>query len=156
MSFFRHKLQSFSYAAVMLTALLAATGCSPSDGRLPVTGVIICDGEPLAGANLAFIGGGGGAYATASTDAEGKFSLRAAPGVNKVSVAAMDTSKADEWAEIPEEETLAGTEEEMAAAMEKMPKPLVAQKYFNADTSGLEVTVEEGMAEVTLEVTATD
>ncbi len=143
-------------ALCVFTLGLALSGCSPADGRLPVSGVVICDGEPLEGANIAFVGGGGGSFGTASTDSSGRFSLRAVPGVNKISVSAMDMSKADEWAEIPEEDTLMGDEAEQREAMKNMPKPLVAQRYFNSDTSGLEVTVEAGMEEVTLEVTAQD
>ena len=141
---------------IALGCIIACTGCSPSDGKVAVSGVVICDGEPLPQAGIAFVGNGGGAFATASTDDQGRFTLRSLPGLNKVSVSAMDTSNADEWADIPEELTMMGTEAEMAEAMEHMPKPLVAQRFFNADTSGLEVMVEAGMDEVTLEVTAED
>lgn len=136
--------------------LPAVVGCGPRDGRVQVSGVVICDGAPLEGANIAFVGGGGGAFGTASTDEEGRFTLRAAPGVNKISVAAMDTSGAEEWAEIAEEDTNMGDEAAQAEGAKNMPKVLVAQKYFNSDTSGLEVNVEAGMDDVTLEVTAKD
>lgn len=129
------------------------SGCAPDDGRIPVSGIVFCDGEPLAAANIAFIGGGGGAYATGSTDANGKFSVRAAPGVNKVSVAKLDNANADQWAEMSEEEQLAGTPQEMAEAMKNAPQPLVAQKYFNAETSGIEFDVQPGIDEVKIEVT---
>ena len=150
----KHCRQLSPLVGWLVLVCLGTAGCGPQDGKLPVTGVVICDGEPLPAAGIAFVANGGGSFATASTDKEGKFSLRAVPGVNKVSVSAMDTSKADEWADIPEEDLLMGDEEAQAEAMKNMPKPLVAQKFFNADTSGLEVKVEEGMAEVTLEVTA--
>ena len=127
-------------------------GCGPSDGRIPVAGVVMCDGQPLAEASVAFVGGGGGAISTASTDKNGRFSIRAAPGKNKVSVAKMDSANAAEWADIPEEDQLAGTPEEMAQAMKNAPKPLVAQRYFNSETSGIEYDVVPDMAEVTIEV----
>ena len=156
-SFRVNLISSRTVALVLATAILPlVVGCGPRDGRVQVSGVLICDGEPLGGANIAFVGGGGGAFGTASTDPEGRFTLRAAPGVNKVSVSAMDTSGAAEWAEIPEEDTNMGDEAAQAEGMKNMPKPLVAQKYFNADTSGLEVNVEEGMDDVTLEVSAND
>ena len=113
----------------------------------------MCEGQPLAEANLAFVGGGGGAYATGATDANGKFTIRANPGLNKVSVAKMNVADAAQWADIPLEDQLAGTPEEMAQAMKNAPKPLVAQKFFNAETSGIQIDVQPGMAEVTIEVT---
>lgn len=138
----------------MICLFAAGVGCSPADGKIEVVGTVICDGKPLDGAAIAFVGAGGGAFATASTDATGKFTVRAEPGQNKVSVSKMDTANAAEWANIPEEEQLAGTPEQMAAAMKKAPKPLVAQKFFSPDTSGITIDVKDGMAEVKLEVTA--
>ncbi|MCA9128089.1 MAG: hypothetical protein KDB22_13435 [Planctomycetales bacterium] len=136
------------------TLLIIGTllGCGPSDGRIEVNGIVLCDGEPLPIANVAFIGGGGGIFATGSTDEEGRFTIRAAPGVNKVSVGKFDSANAAEWAEMSEEDQLAGTPEEMAAAMKNAPKPLVAQRFFNAATSGIEFTVAEDMDDVTIEV----
>lgn len=145
----RHKLSCL----LVCLCTLVMFGCGPSDGRLPVAGVIICDGQPLAEASVAFVGGGGGAISTGSTDKDGRFSIRAAPGKNKVSVAKMDSANAAEWADIPEEDQLAGTPEEMAQAMKNAPKPLVAQRYFNSETSGIEYDVVPNMAEVTIEVT---
>jgi hypothetical protein len=137
-----------------MVCLLAGLGCSPSDGKIEVVGTVMCDGKPLEAAAIAFVGAGGGTYATASTDANGKFTVRAEPGQNKVSVSKMDTSKAAEWANIPEEQRLAGTPEQMAEAMKNAPKPLVAQKFFNPDTSGISIDIKDGMAEVKIEVTA--
>lgn len=147
------KSQMLGCSCLLAGFLLGFAGCGPSDGRVEVTGVVLVDGQPLPQANVAFIGGGGGAFGTGSTDQEGRFSIRAQPGVNQVSVGALDTSKAGEWADIPEEDSLAGTQEEMAEAMKNAPQPLVAQRYFNAATSGIEITVEAGMADVTIEVT---
>lgn len=137
-----------------IVCLFLSLGCSPSDGKIEVVGIVSCDGKPLDAAAVAFVGGGGGVYATALTDATGKFTLRTEPGQNKVSVSKMDTSKAAEWANIPEEEQLAGTPEQMAKAMKNAPKPLVAQKFFNPDTSGITIDVKDGMGEVNIEVTA--
>ena len=147
----------FTCIPVTLLALVVLiAGCGPNDGRIEISGTVLCDGEPLPQANLAFIGNGGGAFATCSTDKEGKFTVRAHPGLNKVSVAAIDTSGAAEWAEMEEEEQLTGTMEEMREAEKNMPKPLVAQKYFNADTSGITVDVTEGLEDVSIEVTKED
>ncbi|RMF41232.1 MAG: carboxypeptidase regulatory-like domain-containing protein, partial [Planctomycetota bacterium] len=118
--------------------------------------VVLLDGEPLPQANIAFVGEDGGAFATASTDAQGRFTLRAARGLNKVSVAKFDTEGAEEWAatsDEEEEELLAGTPEEMAEGNANQPQPVIAQKYFNADTSGIQFDVQPGMGEVTIEVT---
>ena len=63
-----------------LPVSLAAAGCSGRDRGLPplgrVTGVVTLDGKPLARAAVAFVPyeRGNGAYAT--TDAEGRYTLR--------------------------------------------------------------------------------
>lgn len=145
------------YRSFLLTACLVLTiglmGCGPKDGKVQVRGVVLLEGEPLPSASLMFVGGGGGIFSKGNTDKNGKFSLRAPPGLNQVSVAAMDVSNAEDWADIDEDAQLTGTDQEMAEAMAKAPKPLVAQKYFNAATSGIEITVESGMSAVTIEVT---
>lgn len=138
--------------AVCCLAIAALTGCGPTDGKVEVTGVVLVDGEPLPGASLAFIGGGGGIFGTGSTDEAGKFTIRAAPGSNEVSVSAYDTTGAADAAEMDEEDQLMGSEEDIAGV--QMPNPLVAQKYFNASTSGISINVEQGMEPVTIEVTS--
>jgi hypothetical protein len=62
--------------------LIAALGCGPSTGHLPKTvpaaGVVTLDGKPVDGAQVVLVPNGDastGAYGT--TDASGKFSLRA-------------------------------------------------------------------------------
>lgn len=68
--------------AVLATALasLAATGCSGRKRELPplgrVTGVVTLDGEPLARAAVAFVPYEPGNASYATTDAEGRYTLR--------------------------------------------------------------------------------
>ena len=64
-------------------ALLIVTGCGGvDDGRVSISGSVTLDGKPLDGGMIAFIGGGGGALATASTNKEGKFQMQVALGTN--------------------------------------------------------------------------
>ncbi len=131
-----------------------AVGCAPSDGRVAITGTLEVDNQPIEGANIAFIGGGGGIMTTASTDAEGKFSARVASGKNKVSVSKGETAGADEWAEMDEEETTMGTPDEVASLMENQPTSLIAPKFADPATSGLEFDISEGMQPLIISVTS--
>ena len=56
--------RSCFFAAI---ALLIVTGCGGvDDGRVSISGSVTLDGKPLDGGMIAFIGGGGGALATAA------------------------------------------------------------------------------------------
>lgn len=133
-------------------AVFSLAGCGPDDGKYKVRGVVLVDGEPLPQANVVFVGGGGGRFATASTNKNGEFVLRATPGPNKVSISAVDVSNAEAYANMDEEELLTGTQKEMEEAAKKAPKSLVAQRFSSAETSGITLEVQSGMDEVTINV----
>lgn len=146
----------FCVGASLLLACCLMTGCGPNDGRIEVTGTVMVDGAPMAGVSVAFIGNGGGAYGTGSTDAEGKFTIRAAQGINQIAVMKADTSGVDQSEEVDpdeEEEGLMGTMEEAADAEANAPKGLVAARFGDPATSGIEIDVQEGMEPVEIAVT---
>ena len=122
-------------------------------GRLPVrlrrlegsvTGRITHEGEPLADVKVVMVGEGGQA-ATATTGADGTFTSvttesagdGAEPGVYQVGVVPIE--------EVDENPT-------SADAYAAPPPPPFPKKYMNGRTSGLEVTVEPGMAPVELDL----
>lgn len=115
---------------------------------------------PLAGATVGFIGNEGGQVAHALTDAAGRFTVRAMPGINKVIV-----NKSQDPNQAAGDVAVASTDEEpadmLAGAEVGIGKPspeanqwLVDQKFASPLTSGLEFDVKEGMAEIELVVTA--
>jgi len=141
-------------------SLILLAGCNTGDGKIPVTGVVKLSDAPLAGATVGFIGNNGGQVAHALTDATGRFTLRATPGVNKVIVNkspdpsqlagdGTTTSSGDESTDM-----LAGVEVGAAQPATQKNRWLVDQKFASPLTSGFEFDVKDGMAEIELVVTA--
>ena len=132
-------------AAVVAVAVLAV-GCGSDGPQLaPVEGVVMLEGEPLEGAVVLFQPSEGGKPATGLTDAAGKFVLStheqgdgAQVGVNKVSVTK----------ELPSANAANVEEGEITDVELGTPA-----RYASPDLSGLTVTVESGLAPVTLELT---
>lgn len=111
-----------------------AAGCSgKTSAGAEATGVVTLDGSPLADVLVNFYPQGGGSSAFATTDAEGKFTVKTsgaetglAPGEYTVSVSPPDAdSEAAEGAAGP---------------------PAIPEKYASGKTSGLKVTVSGGQA----------
>jgi hypothetical protein len=122
------------------------SGCGGADdGRVSISGTVTLDEKPVEGAMIAFIGGGGGALATASTDKDGKFQTRVALGTNQVTVSKEDASAAAQAAPKSEEDTLMGTDAQYKEQLKSKPKSLVPAKYSNPDTSGLQFEIVAGM-----------
>ena len=68
--------------SLLVFLVVAVSGCGPSaTGDLPATvpaeGVVTLDGSPVDGATVTFLADAGSHHATATTDASGKFALRA-------------------------------------------------------------------------------
>lgn len=140
-----------------LIALMIA-GCNPGDGKIPVSGIVKLGDAPLEGATVGFIGNSGGQVAHALTDATGRFTVRATPGINKVIVnkpadpsalAAGNGGTTDEGAS----DMLAGAEVGVQPTKPSAKEWIVDEKFTSPLTSGLEFDVKEGMAEVELVVT---
>ena len=131
----------------LLTALsvLTFSGCGGgNDGRVAISGSVTLDGKPLDGGTIAFIGGGGGSLATASTNKEGKFQIQVALGLNKVAISKDDPAAAIQTAVKPED-MLMGTDAEYKAQQQSKPKELVPVKYSKPDSSGLSFDIVSGM-----------
>ncbi|MEZ6133885.1 MAG: carboxypeptidase-like regulatory domain-containing protein [Pirellulaceae bacterium] len=140
------------YLSLFVVLALFMAGCSPSDDRISVSGTVLADGTPLGGASVAFVGNEGGTFASATTAEDGTFTLRAAPGRNKVSVNKIDPSTIP--VEDPDADQTMGTEEEVAAMMKNAPKTLVAARFADPDQSGIVIEVVPGMDSVDLNVTS--
>jgi len=127
-------------------AFLTVAGCGGvNDGRVSITGSVTLDGKPLDGGTIAFIGGGGGALATASTNKEGKFQMQVALGTNKVTISKDDPAAAIQTAPKSDADMLMGTDSQYKEQLKSMPKALVPAKYSKHDTSGLSFDIVAGM-----------
>ncbi len=131
---------------------LTVAGCGTKDEKIPVEGVVLADNKPLPGASVAFIGNGGGAFSSATTDDKGVFRLRAAAGKNKVAVNKVDTSKAPP--PDPNANQTMPTEAEYVKMVKAAPKALVAERYADPEKSGIVVDVVAGMSAVDINVTS--
>ncbi len=131
----------------LLTALsfLTFSGCGGgNDGRVAISGSVTLDGKPLDGGTIAFVGGGGGSLATASTNKEGKFQIQVALGLNKVAISKDDPAAAIQSTVKPED-MLMGSDAEYKAQQQSKPKELVPVKYSKPDSSGLSFDIVSGM-----------
>ncbi len=144
-----------TWVGIVGLVLVVQAGCGGgADGRVEVSGTVEADGKPLAGASVAFVGGGGGALATASTDKDGKFSVRVAPGENKVSISKIDEKAQAAMKPQSEADSLMGTEAQAVASMASAPKAVVAARFTDPETSGIKFDVQKGMQPLTISITS--
>lgn len=137
---------------VLIGFLGLLSGCNEDDGKVEITGTVLCDGKPFPAASVAFIGNDGGAYGSGITDSAGNFKLRVAPGKNKVAVSKMNTENLPPVDPNADQSMPSGPEAEQM--MKKAPKPLVAQKFTDPDKSGIVIDVTPDMAAVEIGVTS--
>ncbi len=138
-------MKSTSVVWILLALLIPLSGCGGGDdGRVDVSGSVTLDGKPVEGALLAFMGGGGGALATASTDKAGKFQVRAAVGANKVTVSKEEFDASKQSAPKTDEEMTMGTDAQYREQLKLKPKSLVPAKYASPETSGLSYDIARG------------
>ena len=145
---FCYRLPRWHQIAVVLSLLLASTGCSGGSHSGPpmgeVTGTITYQGNPVALANVVFIPQiKGTAAAAAVTDSSGRYRLSisgeqtgAIAGTYQVSIAL----RAPYDGPIPDGMSVAYAKE----TFQNQGKPLIPAKYFSASTSGLVAAVEPG------------
>ena len=137
------KRRVFAYLAVVAVGSWFVTGCGSDSGdsvpTVPISGTVTLDGKPYEGVSVMFsltpdwVGAG-------TTDASGKYELKAEVGANKVVF-----SKTEGGEEMtPEEEDLAMMDGmgDDATAGESAIKELVPEKYSKGQ--GLPFTVPEG------------
>jgi hypothetical protein len=122
--------------------LLPMLGCEPAvpAGKVKATGIVRVGGAPLsiappATGSLNFAAKQGGESGTASIGPDGSFSVILSPGIYAVAVIAKD-----------------GIDTMDENGTPVVAKSLVAEKYGSTATSGLEVTVTQGGAPLTLSV----
>ncbi len=137
---------------LVATAGCMLSGCGDEPEKIMVKGIVFCDNKPISGANVAFVGNEGGAFAMGITDSKGEFVLRAVPGKNKVSVGKPNTTKVKPVD--PNADQSMPTEGEVAAMVKAAPKPDIAAKFADAEKSGIVIDVVSGMSTVDIMVTS--
>ena len=136
-------------------SVLTISGCGGvNDGRVPISGSVTFDGKPLDGGTIAFIGGGGGSLATASTNKEGKFRMQVALGMNKVTISKDDPASAIQTAPKSDADMLMGTDAQYKEQLKSMPKALVPAKYSKHDSSGLSFDIVSGMQPLSISLSS--
>ncbi|MEZ6135783.1 MAG: carboxypeptidase-like regulatory domain-containing protein [Pirellulaceae bacterium] len=152
------------FTGCALVAIVAFHGCSSDDTpkRQPVTGTVTQNGNPVAGAIVAFTPDAGGLPASGTTDASGVYKLTtkvsgdgAVVGSYKITIAKYDTKlpKPEENTEatpaadpydITNEYPTGYDEMEESEIAASIAKNLLPAKYAAAETSGLTANVVEG------------
>lgn len=142
----RRAFRPASWQLALLGAALLV-GCGQSGPRLvPVTGVVTLDGNPVADAGVLFKPAGNLPPASATTDAQGKFSLQtldrpgAVLGQHRVSVIKQETTGVGEFGAVGP----GGVHV----------KWIVPKKYSVPETSGLTATVTEENRDFPLKLTS--
>lgn len=146
--------RSFRSTGLWLGLSFAATlGCSTQGPQMaPVSGVVLMNEQPVAGAAVLFMPDESGPAASGTTDAQGKFHLTtsrpsdgAVIGSYRVTVTLKETSGiATEPGGLSGEIAPGGVKE----------KWIVPQRYSVPDTSGLRATVEKGLAPLEFRLTS--
>lgn len=123
--------------------ILIAAGCRNDSGTVPVAGVLKLDGQPLKEASIQFVPQGSGRDATATTDANGKFTMStyeprdgAIPGSYKVVITPFVAAEASPTGASSEDAMTAAS----AAAAKQKRKPTdtqIPQSYTRLDQTPL-------------------
>lgn len=139
------------FAAGLLAGIL---GCSGSDDPklIPAGGVVNYQGRPLPGAKVTFIPESKGGVAMATTDSQGKFTLKTgmdsgiAAGPCSVTVTMMEASSESGLSNkmTPEDMQMLAMQGKLEAELAKQEKSLIPKKYAKADSSGLNFEVKSG------------
>ena len=137
------------YQLFLLMLLATLIGCGGNSGprTVPAGGTVKYKGQPLAGANVAFLGDGKNPPALAITDASGNFTLTttsandgAVPGQYQVTITKLAPSKAA----APADNSMEGAAKAAQVSAESTgPESLIPGKYNSAGTSGLAYEVKD-------------
>lgn len=154
---------------VLLVLASVISGCGQAGPKtVPVSGVVLLDGNPIEGASVTFMSNDGNRVANGITDASGKYTLRtvfgsqlidgAVPGGHKVGVAKTQSDGAGppqpKDGETPQEmvNRMAGSPTNTSKVKETF---LIPKKFNSPEYSGLTATVSEsGANEIELKVTS--
>lgn len=136
-----------------LAPLIAGCSKGVEAGTTAIEGTVTVDDKPIAQAAVAFIGRDGARLASATTDASGKFKIRAALGKNVVTVA-----KAPPGGAAPpppsDEPQLMPSEGEYAKMQKAVAASEVPAKYGDPKTSGISFDITESMKTVDVVLTS--
>ena len=149
--------------SILVTVGIVLTGCSNSSrpSTYPVTGTVISQGKPVAGAAITFVPTGNeGEAASAITDSEGKYALTtwragdgARPGEYRVKVSKQEQTAVDPSKMV---KNLSIEEEQKIYVENKKPPPpaksLIPSKYQDESSSGLSHTVPKGSSTFDIEI----
>lgn len=125
---------------VAVAAILV--GCGES--KVPVSGAITLSGEPLGDVRVIFQGSEG-KFGFANVDSSGQFQVTSEKPGDGIPAGSYQIGVTPIS---PASEQPSGQEDYSAP-----PPAKFSEKYFNPDTSGLNVQVEPGMGPITLELT---
>lgn len=134
-------------AAMLLVAASCGCGGAPASTRVDVSGAVTMDGQPLAGAEVKFLGTKASGYG--KTRADGKFDLVQGvdPGTYKVVISKIE-GQAQAVAALPEgldagqlEAIQAAEQMDSKAPKAKPPRELIPADYSNADLTKLSFEV---------------
>ncbi|SRR6056297_1937092 len=126
----------------VLGFVLAFVGCS--EAKIPVSGTVTYQDKPLPDVNVVMVRDDG-VVATAVTGTDGRFENVTSESPNDGALAGTYSVGITPVSEVPGD---AGGAEDYGIPTQ----PPFPPKYLSGETSGLEVTVEEGMAPVTLQL----
>ena len=151
------KLGISNLLVAALVVVLAGCSDAKKDGnrpaRVPVSGKVLHNGAPVAGANVTFVPQSGKDAASARTDSEGNFKLTtfeegdgAVPGSYKVTVTKYEEQQAAAAPQAGEPGY------DPTAKPLPPPKNLLPAKYAKPETTELSQTVAEGQSEITIEL----
>lgn len=143
-------LRKIAFLSLICAAMPFIGGCGDNSGRISVSGTVELDGKPLEGATVAFVGKGGGALASASTNKDGKFIIKAAPGDNKVAVSKSNVAPDSAPTSAPStrpEDLMMGRPAPVSKTNKDASK-IVPAKYSNPASSGLAFEISAGMSPI--------
>ncbi|MCP4788213.1 MAG: DUF4198 domain-containing protein [Fuerstiella sp.] len=139
---------------IVVLSLMLVVGCSGSDrpATYPVSGSVLYNGEPVAGASVGFWTEGAPRASTGVTNAEGKFQLSmydandgALAGSQLITVSKIEAGAAGEADPTKDMDNAAAMADMMANAEKgggaKGPKSLIPKVYSRKDTTTLKETV---------------
>lgn len=140
---------------ILIVASAALTGCGGGVEDRPalasVSGSVLYNNKPVAGADVAFWAEGSPRAAKGTTDADGKFTLSmfepgdgAMLGVNKITVAKMPPAAATASSGDPMNDPMAMASQMQESSTADKVKGEIPAKYSNRNQTSLQETVAEG------------
>lgn len=129
---------------LLVVFAVVIAGCGDSPKLKEATGVVTMDGKPVADASVIFVNSDEGGFpATATTDAEGKFSLKTYWNASKKTLSGAIPGKYRVTVTKSVEPTQEEVDEAMKKSREVKTKQLLPVKYSKVGSTPLEHTVTD-------------